>query len=145
MEQGIRFVGLDAHAETIAAAVVEESGAERSLGTIPSRPEAVRKLMKRLGPLDQLRVCYEAGPTGYVLYRQLTGMGIDCQVIAPTLIPTKPGDRVKTDRRDALKLARSHRSNDLTSVWTPGEEHEALRDSRGGSICHGPCMRTVCA
>ena len=68
MREDIRFVGLDVHAETIAAAVVEEGGKERSLGTLASRPEAVRKLMKRLGSPEDLRVCYEAGPTGYALY-----------------------------------------------------------------------------
>ncbi len=66
-----------------------------------SVPEAVGKLMKRLGPVRSLRVCYEAGPCGYVLYWQLTGLGVQCEVVAPTLIPVKAGDRVKTDRRDA--------------------------------------------
>ena len=85
--------------------------------------------MKRLGLAAHLRVCYEAGPTGYVLYWQLTGMGIHCDVIAPTLIPVRAGDRVKTDRRDAVKLARSYRSGDLTPVWVPNAAHEALRCS----------------
>lgn len=126
--KGIRFVGLDVHAQTIAVAVAETSGATRSLGLIPNRAESVRKLMKRLGPARQLRVCYEAGPTGYVLYGQLTRMGVHCDVVAPTLVPVKTGDRVKTDRRDAVKLARSHRSGDLTAVWVPDADHEALRD-----------------
>jgi transposase len=112
----IRYVGLDVHAETIVAAVAGTGGQERSLRTILHRPESVRKLLKGLGPANKLRVCYEAGPTGYGLYWQLTGMGIDCQVVAPTLVPTKPGGRVKTDRRDALKLAGHHRSGNLTSV-----------------------------
>ena len=128
MGQDIRYVGLDVHAETITAAVAEAGGEERSLGTIPHRPESIRKLLKRLGRRDQLRVCYEAGPTGYGLYWELTGMGIACEVVAPTLVPSKPGDRVKTDRRDALKLARHHRGGDLTPVWVPDAEHEALRD-----------------
>jgi transposase len=84
--------------------------------------------MAKLGPATNLRVCYEAGPTGYVLYWQLTQMGIACQVIAPSLIPTKAGDRVKTDRRDAEKLARNHRAGELTAVWVPDSDHEALRD-----------------
>jgi len=85
--------------------------------------------MKRLGKEGQeLRVCYEAGPTGYVLYWQLTGMGIECEVIAPTLIPKKPGERVKTDRLDAIKLARNLRAGELTGVWVPNKEQEELRD-----------------
>jgi len=123
-----RYVGLDVHAETIAAAVAESDGEVRDLGVIPNRPELIRRLMKRLGPARQLKVCYEAGPTGYVLYWQLRGMGIHCEVVAPTLVPVKAGDRVKTDRRDAMKLARSYRSGDLTAVWVPDAAHEALRD-----------------
>ena len=80
------------------------------------------------GPAEQLRVCYEAGPTGYVLYWQLTALGVKCEVVAPTLVPVKAGDRVKTDRRDAEKLARSYRAGDLTPVWVPDAAHEALRD-----------------
>ncbi|HUB50968.1 MAG TPA: transposase, partial [Terracidiphilus sp.] len=100
----------------------------RNLGTIPNRVESIRKLVKKLGPPEQLRACYEAGPTGYVLYWQLTGLGVECAVVAPTLVPVKAGDRVKTDRRDALKLARCHRAGDLTAVWVPDEGTEALRD-----------------
>ena len=128
MGKHTRHVGLDVHAATIAVAVADASGEDRSVGTIPNRPESVRKLMKKLGPAECLRVCYEAGPCGYVLYWQLVGMGIHCDVIAPTLVPVRSGDRVKTDRRDALKLARSYRSGDLTPVWVPDAEHEALRD-----------------
>jgi transposase len=124
----IRFVGLDVHAETIVVGVAEPDGEVRSLGTIPNREESVRKLVEKLGPPDQLRVCYEAGPTGYVLYWLLTSLGVQCDVVAPTLVPVKAGDRVKTDRRDALKLARNHRNGDLTAVWVPDEAHEALRD-----------------
>ncbi len=105
MKKGTRFVGLDVHAETISVAVVELDGEIRSWGSIPNRPEAVRRLVKRLGRAEPLRACYEAGPTGYVLYWQLTALGVPCEVIAPTLVPQKPGDRVKTDRRDAEKLA----------------------------------------
>ena len=124
----VRFIGLDVHAETIAVAVAEPHGEVRSLGVIPNRPESIRKLVKKLGPPAQLRVCYEAGPTGYVVYWQLTALEVACQVVAPTLVPVKAGDRVKTDRRDALKLARSYRAGDLTAVWVPDAEHEALRD-----------------
>src|SRR5213594_4037807 len=128
MKKDIRFVGLDVHAETISVAVADPSGEVRSIGIIPNRPEAIRKLVKRLGPPDTLRACYEAGPTGYVLYWQLTELGVRCDVVAPTLVPVKAGDRVKTDRRDAEKLARSYRSGDLTPVWVPDAAHEALRD-----------------
>ena len=124
----IRFVGLDVHADTIAVAVAEEAGEVRSLGTIPNRLESVRKLIGKLAPIGTLKCCYEAGPTGYVLYWQLTQLGVACEVIAPSLIPTKAGDRVKTDRRDAERLARCYRAGELTAVWVPDEAHEALRD-----------------
>jgi transposase len=124
----VRFIGLDVHADTIAVAVAEPGGEVRPLGMIPNRPESIRKLVKKLGPAEQLRVCYEAGPTGYVIYWQLTGLGVRCEVVAPTLVPVKAGDRVKTDRRDAQKLARSYRAGDLTPVWVPDAAHEALRD-----------------
>jgi transposase len=85
----------------------------------------VRKLVRQVGPAKRLVCGYEAGPCGYVLYRHLTRLGAHCVVVAPSLIPTKPGERVKTDRRDATKLARLLRSGDLTPVWVPDEEHEA--------------------
>ncbi len=126
--KNVRFIGLDVHAETIAVAVAEPSGEVRSLGTIPNRPESIGRLIRKLGKPEQLRVCYEAGPTGYVLYWQLSELGVQCAVIAPTLVPVKAGDRVKTDRRDAEKLARCYRAGDLTAVWVPDAAHEALRD-----------------
>src|SRR2546428_270626 len=128
MKNDSRCVGLDVHAETIAVAVVETNGEVEFLGTIPNRPEALRRLVKRLGPANRLRFCYEAGRTGYVLYWQLTGLGTHCDVVAPTLVPVKPGDRVKTDRRDAEKLAVLYRGGHLTPVWVPDQAHEALRD-----------------
>jgi transposase len=128
MREKLRFLGLDVHAETIAVAIAEPDGEVRGLGTIANREDSIRKLIRKLGPAENLRACYEAGPTGFVLYWQLSQLGVACAVIAPTLVPKKPGDRVKTDRRDALKLARSHRSGDLTAVWVPDEDSEALRD-----------------
>lgn len=128
VKKSIRSLGLDVHGETIAAAVAEPSGEVRFLGVIPNRPEAVRRLVGKLGAVGDLRACYEAGPCGYVLYWQLAELGVTCDVVAPTLIPLKPGDRVKTDRRDAEKLARGLRSGDLTAVWVPDTAHEALRD-----------------
>jgi transposase len=124
----LRFVGLDVHAETIAVAVAEMGGEVRAHGVIPNRLESIRKLVHKLGPVKDLRACYEAGPTGYVLYWQLTQLGVACEVIAPSLVPTKAGDRVKTDRRDAEKLARCHRAGELTAVWVPNAAQEALRD-----------------
>jgi len=128
MKKDTRFVGFDVDSEKIAVAVAEPDGEVRSLGEIPNREESVRCLVKKLGPASRLRVCYEAGPHGYGLYWLLTKLGVHCDVVAPTLVPVKPGDRVKTNRRDALKLARSYRSGDLTPVWVPDAEHEALRD-----------------
>jgi transposase len=123
-----RFVGLDVHADTIVVAVAEPKGEVRSLGTIANRPELVKRLVKKLNAEGHWKACYEAGPTGYALYWQLEELGIECEVIAPTLVPTKAGDRVKTDRRDAERLARSFRAGDLTAVWVPDAAHEALRD-----------------
>jgi transposase len=130
-----RFVGLDVHAQTIAVAVAEAGGEVRSLGTIPNRPEAIRKLIRKLGAAETLHACYEAGPCGYVVYWQLTELGVRCDVIAPTLVPMKAGDRVKTDRRDAEKLARCLRAGDLTAVWIPDAAHEALRDLVRARLC----------
>lgn len=129
MREATRFVGLDVHAETIAVAIAEEGrdGEVRSWGTIPNEFGAVKGLIKKLGKKG-LRCCYEAGPTGFALYWQLTELGVSCDVIAPTLVPKKPGERIKTDRRDALKLARCFRAGDLTAIWIPDQAHEALRD-----------------
>lgn len=130
MKNDTRYVGLDVHQDTIAVAVAEAGrrGEVRYLGTIANTEAAVKKLVKKLGPAKRLQCCYEAGPCGYVLYWQLTRLGVECTVIAPSLIPEKPGDRVKTDRRDAEKLARLHRSGELSAVWVPDPAHEALRD-----------------
>jgi transposase len=128
MRRKLRYLGLDVHAETICAALAEPDGSVRELGTIRNRPESVRKLLAKLGPIETLRVCYEAGPTGYTLYWLLAALGVSCEVIAPSLIPTKAGDRVKTDRKDAVRLARAFRAGDLTAVWVPDAATEALRD-----------------
>lgn len=130
MKEFSKYVGLDVHKETIAVSVAESNGGEvRYLGEIVNTPEALDKLVRQLRKGEAtLSFCYEAGPCGYGMYRQLTDLGWDCQVVAPSLIPKKAGDRVKTDRRDSLMLARLHRAGELTAVWVPDDEQEALRD-----------------
>jgi transposase len=125
-----KFVGLDVHKETIAVSVADGQGGEvRYLGEIANTPEAVVKLTRQLKKGGAtLSFCYEAGACGYELHRQLVGLGHACQVVAPSLIPRKPGDRVKTDRRDSLNLTRLLRAGELTAVWVPDETQEALRD-----------------
>ncbi len=126
------YIGLDVHKETIAVAVARVGrAAPESRGEIANKPKTVAKLVERLNREfggEVLLFCYEAGPCGYGLYRQLLELGHDCQVVAPSLIPKKPGERIKTDRRDACKLARTLRNGDLTAVWVPDEEQEAMRD-----------------
>ena len=125
----MKYVGLDVHKESIAVAVAEEGPAEvRYHGTIPATTDALRTLVRRLGSPQTLRFAYEAGPCGYGVYRTLTSLGAACVVVAPSLIPQRPGDRVKTDRRDACGLARLHRAGELTAVWGPDTGQEAMRD-----------------
>jgi transposase len=127
----ITFVGLDVHKATIAVSVAEgdRDGEVRHLGRVENGPEVVRRLVERLRRGGQeLRVCDEAGPCGYGLHRQLTEFRCHCVVVAPALIPRRPGDRVKTDRRDATALATLHRAGELTPVWVPDATHEAMRD-----------------
>ncbi len=110
------------------AVAKEGQGAATWVGSIPNEPAVIRKLIRRLGTPKRLRCAYEAGPCGYVLYRQLTDLRVDCQVVAPSLVPRKPGERVKTDRRDAVKLALGRRADTLTPIWVPDPADEALRD-----------------
>lgn len=129
--QDSTFIGLDVHKATISVAVArgQRGGEVRHWGTVSHRPDHVRKLVEKLAAGEgRLRFCYEAGPCGYGLYRQLVEMGHDCIVVAPSLIPVKAGDRVKTDRRDAVMLAKLHRAGELTAVWVPDAAHEAMRD-----------------
>lgn len=129
MKDATKYVGLDVSKEKIAVAIADEGRKEpRYFGMISNTPESLRKLVKKLGTAEQLKFCYEAGPTGYGIYRVLLGMGVDCEVIAPSLIPQKPGHRVKTDRRDAIRLAQLYRAGELTSIHVPTKEDEALRD-----------------
>jgi len=126
------YVGLDVHKDTIMVAVSRAGrGKPEVWGEVANRPKAVEKLVRRLNAEfggEVLLFCYEAGPCGYGLYRQLLELGHDCQVVAPSLIPRKAGERIKTDRRDACKLSVGLRNGDLTAVWVPGEEQEAMRD-----------------
>ena len=130
MKKFTSYIGLDVHKDTIAVAVADNDGSQpRYHGPIRNEPEQVRRLVGRLsGPGRRLKFCYEAGPCGYGLYRRLVALEQAVTVVAPSLIPRRAGDRVKTDRRDALSLARLDRSGDLTAVWVPREEHEAIRD-----------------
>ena len=124
------YVGLDVHKATIAVAVARPGRSEPDYhGNIENTPSALRKLLKQLSRSgESLSFCYEAGPCGYGLYRDLTAQGHGCAVVAPSLIPRKAGERMKTDRRDALMLARLHRAGELTAVWVPDQEQEAIRD-----------------
>jgi len=129
MEKFSTFIGMDVHKETIAVAIAGEEGVPRYYGEIMNTPEAIAKLVKKVaGKKDRKAFCYEAGPCGYGVYRQLKGMGYRCDVVAPSLIPKKAGDRVKTDRRDAVMLTRLYRAGELTAVWVPELEQEAIRD-----------------
>jgi transposase len=129
MKKNLRFVGLDVHQDSISIAVAE-SGREpaRLLETIPADAVRLLKVLDRLGPKSRLRVCYEAGPTGYRLARQLNDEGICCVVVAPSLVPTQKNRRIKTDRRDAVRLAHFLRSGDLVEVTIPEAQTEAMRD-----------------
>ena len=124
------YVGLDVHKDSIAVAVAVAGREEPDYrGKIRNERRSLRRLINRLSPHGELlSFCYEAGSCGYGVYREIVDIGHACEVVAPSLIPRKPGDRVKTDRRDAVALARSHRAGDLTPVWVPGEEQEAIRD-----------------
>lgn len=130
MEKFSKYVGLDTHKDTISVAVADAAGgAARYFGEVANRAPAIAKLLKKLSPAGEVvSYCYEAGPCGYELYRQISASGHACTVVAPSLIPSRPGDRVKTDRRDSESLARLQRAGELTAVWVPDEEQEAMRD-----------------
>ena len=125
----LKHVGLDVHAETIAVAVAETDGEVRSYGNIPAHSHSVDRLHKKLAAGGYtVRYVYEAGPTGFWLARHFRKLEIDCQIVSPSLIPKKASDRVKTDRRDALALARLFRAGELTFVHVPDDNDEAVRD-----------------
>jgi transposase len=161
----ITYVGSDVHKPaparrraTVCVALAESGrgGELRQLGVFENRPAILMKLAARLSKGGRrLSFCYEAGPCGYGLHRLLTGCGHDCVVLAPSLIPLKAGDRVKTDRRDAVMLAKLHRAGELTPIWIPDAAHEAMSDlvraraTEGGyyrrraSICKASCCATT--
>ena len=125
------FIGFDTAKKKHAVAIADvgREGEIRYLGEIDSSPLTIERMIRKLaGRYEKLHFCYEAGPTGYGLYRQVRGLGHDCTVVAPSLIPKKSGERVKTNRRDAVSLARLFRAGELTSVWVPDTVHEAVRD-----------------
>ena len=131
MADRITYVGLDVHKESIVVALASAGlrGEVREYGRIANTPAALERLLRKLGGDGMmLRFCYEAGPCGYGLHRRLSARGHECVVVAPSLIPKRAGDRIKTDRRDAASLAKLHRAGELTAVWVPDVGHEAMRD-----------------
>ena len=133
MKKKVLYIGLDVHKNTIDVAVTTDrvNGKVRSYGKINSTLESLNKLLSKLQKKDhQLRVVYEAGPCGYQIYRYLHSKNIDCAVVAPSMIPKRSGDRIKTDRRDAINLVRLFRAGELTSIYVPTVEDEAIRVSR---------------
>src|ERR1700749_1491414 len=131
MAKSITYVGLDVHKDMIAVALAEAGlrGEVREHGKIPNTPAALKALTVKLAPArKELRFCYEAGPCGYGIQRQLSAVGHECAVVAPSLIPRKPGERIKTDRRDAINLPKLPRAGELPPVWVPDQAHEAIRD-----------------
>src|SRR5207253_373299 len=131
MADRITYVGLDVHKESIVVAVASGGlrGEVREYGRIANTAAALDRLLRKLGGEGTtLRFCYEAGPCGYGIQRRLSAQEQECVVVAPSLIPKRAGDRVKTDRRDAASLAKLHRAGELTAVWVPDVGHEAMRD-----------------
>ena len=131
MVESIKYIGLDVHKNSIAIAIADigRENEPRFWGQIENNLDQLNKVLQKIAcDGSELSCVYEAGPCGYTIYRYLTGNGIDCSVTAPSKIPRKSGDRIKNDRRDALTLARLHRSGELTSVYVPEPEDEALRD-----------------
>ena len=125
------FVAFDVAKKKHAVAIAEggRTGEVRFMGDVENSPLPIEKTIRRLAArYDQLHVCFEAGPTGYGLYRQVQALGHDCMVVAPALIPKRAGERIKTNHRDAVTLARLHRAGELTEVWAPNPAHEAVRD-----------------
>ncbi len=124
----LTYLGLDVHRDSISAGVLLVGSEIPTVDRIANDEPSVRRLIGKFPDRSRLRVCYEAGPTGFALYRLLSGLGVACQVVAPSLIPKAPGDRIKTDRRDCRRLARLHRAGELTAIRVPTPDEEAVRD-----------------
>jgi transposase len=130
MDESIKFfVGLDTHKDSIAVAVCEAGReASRFVGIMGPDVPGVLKMLRKYGPARQVSVVYEAGPMGYGLQRALSQHGYCCEVIAPSLVPRRPGERIKTDRRDCARLAELSRAGELKAIWVPDPAHEAMRN-----------------
>ena len=126
--RGLVYLGLDVHRDSISAAILGANEESPVVERIFNDESSIRRLIARFPDPSRLRACYEAGPTGYELHRLLTSLRVPCQVIAPSLIPKAPGDRVKTDRRDSRRLARLHRAGELVAIAIPTPGEEAIRD-----------------
>ena len=132
-KHNILFIGLDTHKVATEVAYIEDQRGAKAihLGRILSNKQSIKKLVRQMEskyPHATLHFVYEAGPCGYWIYRYITSLNHCCYVIAPSLIPKKPGDKIKTDKRDALKLAKLLKSEDLTPIYVPEPEDEAVRD-----------------
>jgi transposase len=128
MADSITWVGLDVHKENIVAVAIGRDGSHQGRFEMTNSPKGKERLLARLTGFPKVRCAYEAGPTGYDLKRFLDGKGVECQVIAPSLIPRRPGDRIKTDTKDAEKIARMHRMGELVAIHVPTPRQESMRD-----------------
>ena len=131
------WVAVDQHKLSLVAATLPASGGTPEVVRLENTERAIRRLIEKLGGPEGLAVCYEAGPGGYDLHRLLSRIGVACDVIAPSLIPIRAGDRVKTDRRDAKKLVRLYRAGELVFVQPPSPEQEGLRDHMEADVRPG--------
>lgn len=127
MEKGTTFVALDDSKRNVVVAILRAGGSEPEQREMPKEPHLIRRLFQRLAREGEVKACYEAGVSGYDLHRQITACGVECAVIAPALTPRRPGQRIKTDRRDAVKLVRLFRAGELTPIHVPNEAEEAVR------------------
>ena len=126
MVQGTTYVALDDSKRKLVVGILRPGAGEPELREMPNEAKLVRRICERLHREGPVAVCYEAGVSGYDLYRQITGLGVTCQVIAPTLTPRRPGQRIKTDKRDARKLVRLFRAGELTAIHVPSEAEEGV-------------------